>query len=297
MRAIVSRALLCVLLSASVFVVLATSAVAHPLGNFTVNHYSRVEVHPDKVRVRYVLDLAEIPSIQETRLADTAGKGAVSQAEWDVYKQRKLDDIGRQIELTVDGRRLELQPTEVTVSQPLGQGDIPLVRLEAWFQAATAGLGADVPHQATFRDRGDPARVGWREIVVQAASGVALTDASAPAQDTSDELRNYPDNLLQNPPDRRDAHWSFTLGTSDATRPLPPSAGPLAWLLPGRRMHSPRSPPLPSSIYPWCSCRCSAQRCWAGYTRPRQATARPSWPPTSSAPRAASAMRWRWPSV
>src|SRR5712692_4577636 len=81
--------------------VAARPAAAHPLGNFTVNHYSRVEVRGDAVRIRYVLDLAEIPSVQEMRSADTDGKGTVSPAEWEAYKQRKVDEIGRQLDLTV----------------------------------------------------------------------------------------------------------------------------------------------------------------------------------------------------
>ena len=40
-------------------------ASAHPLGNFTVNHYSRIEPAGDGVRVVYVLDMAEIPTFQE----------------------------------------------------------------------------------------------------------------------------------------------------------------------------------------------------------------------------------------
>jgi len=41
-------------------------ASAHPLGNFTVNHYAGIEVAGDRVYVRYVLDLAEIPTRSRT---------------------------------------------------------------------------------------------------------------------------------------------------------------------------------------------------------------------------------------
>ena len=198
------------------FLASASTALAHPLGNFTVNHYARVEVGSQNVRVRYVLDLAEIPSIQETRAADTDGNGAVSAAELDAYKQRKAADILQQLDVTVDGQRLDLQPTDVAVSQPLGEGGVPLVRLEAWFQAPTS-LEQSVPHTATFRDRTDPARIGWREVVVQADAGVVLSDSSVPALDVSDELRNYPADMLQNPLDRREASWAFSLNPSSTT--------------------------------------------------------------------------------
>jgi nickel/cobalt transporter (NicO) family protein len=211
-------------LGVCVFVMLfgsGTSAVlAHPLGNFTVNHYSRVELRGDSLRIRYVLDLAEIPSVQETRAADSDGDGAVSPAEWDVYKQHTAAEINRQLELTLDGQHVELRPIEVSVSQPLGQGDIPLVRLEAWFEPITP-VAANVQHQAALRDRSDPARIGWREMVVWAGPGAQLADSSVPAEDVSDELRSYPDDLLQNPLDRREARWAFTLDGSSASASVP----------------------------------------------------------------------------
>ena len=43
-------------------------ASAHPLGNFTVNRFSRIEVSGPRLYVRYVLDLAEIPTFQAGRI-------------------------------------------------------------------------------------------------------------------------------------------------------------------------------------------------------------------------------------
>src|SRR5262245_30089344 len=94
------------------FALTSQSALAIQLGNFTLNHYSRVELAGDSVRVRYVLDLAEIPSVQETRAADTNADGVVSPAEWDAYKQRKIAEISRQLELTIDNQIVQLQPTD-----------------------------------------------------------------------------------------------------------------------------------------------------------------------------------------
>jgi ABC-type nickel/cobalt efflux system permease component RcnA len=183
---------------------------AHPLGNFTVNHYSRVEMSGDTVAVRYVVDYAEIPSVQEARAADTDGDGNVSSAEWDAYKERAATAISGSLELTIDNERIPLQPTDITVSQPLGQGDIPLVRLEMWLRPARP-VTANVLHDAVLRDRSDPARIGWREMVVHAGPGASIGQSDVPNQDVTDELRTYPDDLLQNPLDRREAYWSFTL--------------------------------------------------------------------------------------
>ena len=44
-------------------------AMAHPLGNFSVNHLTEVEVSRDRVDALYILDQAEIPTFQERGLS------------------------------------------------------------------------------------------------------------------------------------------------------------------------------------------------------------------------------------
>jgi nickel/cobalt transporter (NicO) family protein len=43
---------------------IAATLSAHPMGNFSVSHYARIEVNGGGAEIRYVLDLAEIPSFQ-----------------------------------------------------------------------------------------------------------------------------------------------------------------------------------------------------------------------------------------
>ena len=77
-------------LVAAVTFVLATGGVAnaHPLGNFTVNHYAGIELAGDRVYVRYTLDLAEIPTFQFG--ADVRAPGFPA-------------TVARQLQLRVDG--------------------------------------------------------------------------------------------------------------------------------------------------------------------------------------------------
>jgi nickel/cobalt exporter len=81
-----------------VLLVGAGPAHAHPLGNFSVNHLSTVSISADRVEVRYVLDQAEIPTVQERGL----GRAEVL--------RRKLGEIERGLALTVDGRPVPLTP-------------------------------------------------------------------------------------------------------------------------------------------------------------------------------------------
>ena len=57
------------------------SGDAHPLGNFTVNRFSAVELSGDRVYVKYVLDMAEIPTFQERqKIATSAATSGTSRA-------------------------------------------------------------------------------------------------------------------------------------------------------------------------------------------------------------------------
>jgi hypothetical protein len=38
---------------------------AHPLGNFSISHYTAIHLEPDAVVLRYRIDMAEIPTFQE----------------------------------------------------------------------------------------------------------------------------------------------------------------------------------------------------------------------------------------
>src|SRR5689334_8124145 len=66
----------------------APPAAAHPLGNFTVNRYSGIDLAPGSVRITYVLDMAEIPTYQETPNIDSNGDGTITDAERQAWADR-----------------------------------------------------------------------------------------------------------------------------------------------------------------------------------------------------------------
>jgi len=51
----------------------AAPASAHPLGNFTVNTYSGLRVGPTEVSVDFLVDMAEIPTLQSRDDVEAAG--------------------------------------------------------------------------------------------------------------------------------------------------------------------------------------------------------------------------------
>ena len=183
------------LLVAAIALVLATAgtASAHPLGNFTVNHYAGIELAGDRVYVRYVLDLAEIPTFQFGDDVRAAGFAAT---------------VARSLELRLDGRRVVLRPVAHRVVARRGAGGLKTLRFDAVFSAAASGRAL------TFADRLFPSRIGWREITIAARDGARLLDASVPSASRSNELRSYPDDLLRSPLDVRSAVATFEPGTA-----------------------------------------------------------------------------------
>ena len=100
-------------------------AVSHPLGNFTVNHFARIAVGAERLAIRYVVDMAEIPAFQELQVLDEDGDGSRSGVELAAYVERAglaryLDGIV----VTVDGTRIQLELVQKNIAIPPGVGGL-----------------------------------------------------------------------------------------------------------------------------------------------------------------------------
>jgi nickel/cobalt transporter (NicO) family protein len=160
------------------------AASAHPLGNFTINHFARVEVAGDRLYVRYVLDLAEIPAYQARQTG--------------VQPRAYAERIAQGLKVTLGGRRVVLRPVSQAVAFPPGAGGLHTMRLEAILR----GPQVTSPERLVVTDANDASRIGWREIVV-----------GARAHSVSNELRAYPKSLLQSP--LRTTHVDATVAPTD----------------------------------------------------------------------------------
>ena len=187
-----------------------TPAAAHPLGNFSVNQYSRVEIGTDEARVFYVLDLAELPTVADQPLRDGDGDGIVSGAERDAYLDAKLAEIGSALHLAAGDVALPLRLGTRSLAFVPGQAGLDTTRIEATFTAALPAPD-DTTGQITFRNDYAADRLGWREIVFTNGPDIRLPDAAALGLDRSQALRIYPDDLLSSPLDERVATADFQL--------------------------------------------------------------------------------------
>ncbi len=179
----------------------------HPLGNFTINRYSRLEVGSTEIRLYYVVDMAEIPTFQERARIDRDQDGAVDPTEEAAGLEKMAATVQPQLQLVVNGDPLSLRLQERRWEWPPGQGGLPTLRLSLDF---TAALPPGALRQAEYRDTSFAGRLGWREIVVQAADDTDLLESSAPSRDLSAALRRYPDDFLQSPLNVERAVFRFT---------------------------------------------------------------------------------------
>ncbi len=81
-----------------------TLVQAHPLGNSTVNRQGELRVSANRIQIRYLLDMAEIPTLLAAQQADLDGDGLVSSTEWDRFTNRYAGLILEGITLSVNGR-------------------------------------------------------------------------------------------------------------------------------------------------------------------------------------------------
>jgi nickel/cobalt exporter len=185
----------------------AAPAAAHPLGNFTVNAYCGITVTPGRLRVDYVLDLAEIPTFQEMERIDADGDGEATAEERAAWARWKAGLLLEGLSVELDGRPVALARETSTGELLPGQGGLDVLRLEARFGAPVPASG-----RIEFREANDEGRIGWREITATGADGVAVTGSSVPAVSVSRELQRYPEELLSSPPEVRRASFGFGPG-------------------------------------------------------------------------------------
>ncbi|MCB9098827.1 MAG: sulfite exporter TauE/SafE family protein [Anaerolineales bacterium] len=200
---------------------LPAAALAHPLGNFTINRYSRLSLDAQQIRLRYVVDLAEIPTFQIKPQLDANNDGHISPTERDRFLEGQLSTWLDHIRLQVDGQALPLAVVAQSLQVQPGQGGLETLRLETDLIAPLSPQKR--PWQVEYEDNNYAGRLGWQEIVVQPASGVSLLDSSAPTVDISDELRRYPQDLLQSPPADSRATFRFEPGAPTASAAWPSS--------------------------------------------------------------------------
>lgn len=180
-------------------------SAAHPMGNFSINHFSAIAVYPNMVRVSYIIDMAEIPTFQEMQehglVAQPDDPSAIQ------YRNRKVEEWRQGLSLRVDEQALTLAPRSSDLTFPVGAGGLPTLRLSVVYEAPVQIAAGNF----VYEDLNYSQRVGWKEIVAGAYDGANLTRSSVPRESKSNQLTSYATDLLQAPPQDLRAEVTFSI--------------------------------------------------------------------------------------
>ncbi len=190
------------------------------MGNFSVNHYGRVDLRPGTSTLTYVLDFAEIPTFElfERWKIDTP-TAALVQKKGEAEARLWLS----QVALAVDGRPVSPVLRKVKTQVLDGAGGMPVLRVETV---------ADLPLKSgrlSYRDGNFAERAGWKEVVIRRGNGVAVSQSSVSGRDLSQALTAYPADLTVAPPQVSEATVTYTIDPTPAPvapEPLTPVMTP-----------------------------------------------------------------------
>ena len=180
---------------------------AHPLGNFTINHYAGLTISRETVSVDFVLDMAEIPAFQEIATFDANSNSKPDPAETTGYAAAQCDALRSQLDLRLDGKSATLRVASSSVEFPSGAGGLPTLRLSCLY---TAPVTSQI-EQVAFRDQSYSERLGWHEIVVNGEGVKVNSDFSTTS--VSQRLTVYPTDMLSSPLDQREVEFNLNGGT------------------------------------------------------------------------------------
>ena len=204
------------LLVAFLILSLAALVTAHPLGNFTINQFSKLEVEKSEIKVFQVLDLAEIPTFQATDEIDTDKDGSLTPDELNNYANKITPNYAANLLVLVNDRPILLHSKVNSIGLQPGAGNLSTLRIE-WFLTGELPDSGSI-NRVQFENKNNAERIGWNEIVINRTSDVNVFDSTAYGTGLTDALKTYPQESLSAPLAERRASFSYTSSA------IPPSA-------------------------------------------------------------------------
>ena len=180
----------------------AGQAYGHPMGNFSISHYSGIAIRADSVELEYLIDMAEIPTFQEMQKSDTHAKA---------YLESKAAGFAQALSMTINGHRAVLKLVSQNVIFPQGAGNLPTMKMGFLYRAALPESCRTRACEVSYSDANFPDHTGWKEIVVSIGKGVRREGADLFKADRSAHLTDYPTDLVNSPPQDLSARISFSV--------------------------------------------------------------------------------------
>lgn len=171
------------------FAAAAPRAMAHPLGNLTINTSTGLMTTPEAIDATVVLDFAELPAVQALQDLDPDDNG-LTDAERSVAADEQCAALADGLALRINDKSTPWTVISARFAVLDGQAGLPTIRVEC---ALTTPVDQAVRHSTvTLEDTNHADRLGWREMYVS-GDGVtigSLTGASTAS--TTALLTHYP---------------------------------------------------------------------------------------------------------
>ncbi len=177
------------------------------MGNFSISHYAGIRIEHGFLELRYLLDMAEIPTFQEMQRTGIVAK--VDDPRIAAYLAQEAEALKQGLVLELNGRRLALQLVSDDVLFPPGAGNLPTMKLGFLYRAALSEVVAGGIERLDYQELNFPERAGWKEVVATTGQGIAVTSSTVPETDRSSQLSNYPTDLINSPPQVLEARVMF----------------------------------------------------------------------------------------
>src|SRR5260370_14682117 len=194
-------------------------AFAHPMGNFSISHYAGISIESGELEIRYLIDMAEIPTFQEMQQSGITGR--LDDPHLTSYLAIKARELGNGLKLSINGQTLRLRSVSQQVIFPPGAGNLPTMKFGFVFLAKMPEDCMTESCQLDYQDVNLADRAGWKEITVTPAQEVTLTSSTVPDHDRSGQLSKDPTDLLNSPPQGLQGKIIFVANHPN-TLPSPP---------------------------------------------------------------------------
>jgi ABC-type nickel/cobalt efflux system permease component RcnA len=204
--------------------------MAHPMGNFSINHYTKIDLSARGPELTYILDFAEIPTSE--LFNDWGNKNVSSHAGvW-----------ASGLTVMLNSHKIPIQWKSVEASTLDGAGGMPVLRV-----VMKARLASESASELTFQDGNYANRTGWKEVVITHAPGVRVESATQTDRDLSQALTVYPADLTQVPPQDLTASVSWRVNVVN-TQPAVPKPAIIVQPVPTPKPFSTQQPTAAGTV-------------------------------------------------
>jgi hypothetical protein len=185
------------------------------MGSTSIDHYAGLEIGADTLRVKYLLDFAEVASVRELDRVDPDMDSRVTPEERENYLTERTREVLDRLRLEVNGEQLPLESLWSRVVFLEGTSGGNTVRI-AWELVAKTPAPLQESNFLRWNDRNHPEAPGWQEIRLSAKDGLGIGRSSLPDRPEPGELGDLPDEIPRDFPRETSAWCQFGPGLTPA---------------------------------------------------------------------------------